>query len=147
MAPNNDEASVGGDRGGGGKRTELTVRVRYTECDPMGMAHHSAFPVWMEMARAEHLRRHGVPYSVLEKRGTRFVVARLSVRFRSPAYYDEVITVRVWEAAGGRKRGRIKVDHAYAFEREGRELATASSTLVCVDERGRPQPIPDGVVG
>lgn len=28
---------------------DLDLRVRYAECDPMGYAHHAAYPVWFEM--------------------------------------------------------------------------------------------------
>jgi acyl-CoA thioesterase FadM len=25
---------------------DLPVRVRYVECDPMGVVHHTVYPVW-----------------------------------------------------------------------------------------------------
>src|SRR5690348_8539667 len=88
---------------------DLEVRVRYSECDPMGVAHHSAYPVWMEMARTELLRRRGVAYRDLEGHGIFFVVARLSVRYRRPAKYDDLLRVhaRVRPSAG------VKIEHDY----------------------------------
>ena len=59
----------------------IEVRVRYVECDPMGVAHHSAFAVWFEMGRTELLRRSSdVPYRELESEGVFFAVTRLDVR-------------------------------------------------------------------
>ncbi len=76
-------------------QTDMTVRVRYAECDPQNVVHHASYPVWLEMARTELLREQGVVYRELEASGVMFVVARLSVRYRRPARYDDTLTVRV----------------------------------------------------
>jgi len=41
----------------------VRVRVRYCECDPMGVVHHAAFIPWLEMGRTELLRDAGVSYA------------------------------------------------------------------------------------
>ncbi|MBL4702017.1 MAG: acyl-CoA thioesterase, partial [Phycisphaeraceae bacterium] len=64
---------------------QAPIRVRYSECDPMNVAHHASYPVWMEIARTDMLRRDGTSYAQLEKQGTYFVVARMSLRYRKPA--------------------------------------------------------------
>lgn len=122
---------------------ELPVRVRYTECDPMNVAHHSAYVIWMELARTEMLRERGVAYRDLEARGVFFVIARLSVRYRRPARYDDVLTVRVTLRPGS----GVKVEHDYEVRRGDELLATAETTLACVDREGRLQPIPPGSLG
>lgn len=122
---------------------DLEVRVRYNECDPMGVAHHSAYPVWMEIARTEMLRRKGLSYRACEERGVFFVVARLSVRYRRPARYDDTLTIRV----GMRPSAGVKVEHDYEFRRGGELIATAETTIACVDRDGRLQPIPAGTLG
>lgn len=123
------------------KGIEIEVRVRYPECDPAGVAHHSVFPVYLELARCEHLRSRGIPYAQLEAEGIAFVVARMSFRFRRPIFYDNLITVHAWvtEAA------RAKVDYAYEIKHKGILMTTAETTLVCVDRNGRPQAIPDAL--
>lgn len=118
---------------------EIELRVRYPECDPAGVAHHSVFAVWLEIARCEHLRRRGIPYAKLEADGVMFVIARMSFRFRRPIFYDNLIQVRAWVTAAA----RAKVDYAYEIVRDGQLMATAETTLVCVDREGRPQAIPD----
>lgn len=127
-------------------KTDVELRVRYTDCDPMGVAHHSVYPVWLEIARGELLRQYGTTYSELEQQGVLFVVARLSIRYRSPARYDDLIHVNICEPE--RAKGRlVKIDHAYEILRGQALLATAETTLVCVDRQGRPQPIPSGAIG
>lgn len=113
----------------------VPIRVRYVECDPMNLAHHSSYAVWLEMARTELLRERGVNYRELEARGVFFVVARLSVRYRKPIYYDDEIEVhcRAMPPAG------VKIDHHYEVRRGGQVLATAETTIVAVDRDGRMQ--------
>ena len=45
----------------------IDVRVRYAECDPMGVVHHTVYPVWFEMGRTELLRETGASYREFEE--------------------------------------------------------------------------------
>ena len=38
--------------------------------------------------------------------------------------------------------GRAKLEHEYELFRDGLLLATASTTLACLDRNGRPRPLP-----
>jgi acyl-CoA thioester hydrolase len=120
----------------------IEIRVRYAECDPMGVAHHTAYPVWFEMGRTELLRRGSdLPYRDLEAQGVFFAVTRLEVRYRRPARYDDVLTLQT-RITG---TGRAKIEHAYELYRDGELLSAAATTLVCLDREGRPQPLPDSI--
>jgi len=126
---------------------ELTVRVRYCECDPMGVAHHGAYVPWIEMARTEMLRESGVTYAHMEAEGIFLVVTRLELKYKSPARYDDELLIRT-EITGG---GRARLDHAYeVWTREdgkkGQLCAQATSTLACVDENGRPRALPEWLI-
>ena len=125
------------------------LRVRYCECDPMGVAHHSSYVAWLEIGRTELLRDCGVTYADLEKAGTFLVVVGLDVRYRRPVRYDDVVEVRTFWRGGS----KVKVEHAYevvVVERAGEaceELcAGASTTLACVDGDGRVRVLPDWLV-
>ena len=119
-------------------QTTIRVRVRYRECDPMNVAHHSVYAVWLEMARTELLRERDVAYADMEKAGVFFVVARLSLRFRRPALYDDELDITVVaEPSAG-----VKLDHRYEVRRGGELLATAQTTLACVDHDGKLRPVP-----
>ena len=120
---------------------DVEIRVRYAEVDQMGALHHSRYWVYFEIGRTELLRLQGVPYSECERRGVFFVVARCSARFRAPARYDEalVLSTRVV------KMGAARIDHQYELKRksDGQLLATAETTLACVDRDGCVVAIPD----
>ncbi len=120
---------------------DVDVRVRYAECDPQNVVHHSVYPVWFEIARTELLRSHGVNYRQLEAQGTRFVVARMAVRYRKPARYDDMLRVHVRALPG---QG-VKIDHEYTVLRDDELLATGTTTLVCVDAEGRVKAVPEGL--
>jgi acyl-CoA thioester hydrolase len=76
------------------KVCETRIRVRYAETDAMGIAHHSAFVVWLEAGRVEWLRSIGLSYADLERQGYALPVIELRVRFVSPAIFDDVLIVR-----------------------------------------------------
>ena len=121
---------------------ELVIRPRYVECDPMGVVHHSVYPVWFEMGRTEMLRDFGGSYRAMEDSGAFLVVADLAIRYRQPARYDELLTLSTHLLEAGRARIR----HGYLLHAEDdRLLATATTTLACVDAQGGLQPIPEDV--
>ena len=124
------------------RQASIPIRVRYSECDPMNLAHHSAYPVWMEIARTELLRQQGSAYAECEKNGILFVVAKLNIRYRRPAYYDDQIIIDV-EA---KKTVGIKIEHHYTIRRDKQILAVADTTLACVDRTGKVQPIPESML-
>lgn len=127
--------------GGGIDHCSLEIRVRYAEVDRMGALHHSRYWVYFEMGRTELLRLGGVTYGDLEREGVFFVVARCAAKYHAPARYDDVValTTRIMNV------GAARIDHAYELTRraDGRLLATAETTIACVDREGRVQPVPD----
>ena len=120
----------------------VPVRVRYCECDPMGVAHHSAYPVWFEIARTELLRQQGQAYRDLEAAGVFLVVAKLEVRYRRPARYDDQLEILVTS----QPTVGVKLEHHYEVRRGGERLATAQTTLACVDDNGKLRPVPEAVL-
>lgn len=117
---------------------EITLRVRYSECDPMNVAHHSAYAVWFEMGRTELLRGDGVSYADLEREGVRLAVVELRVKYRRPARYDDLLRLetRLVEAS------HVKIRHEYNLWRGSERLAAASTTLACLTEQGRAVELP-----
>ena len=118
---------------------ELQIRVRYSETDAMGFLHHANYPVYYEMGRTELFRSQGGNYRLMEERGLFFVVSRLDCRFRSPARYDDLLTLRTSIA----KISMAKLEHDYELFRGSELLATAHSVLACIDREGRVQCLED----
>jgi acyl-CoA thioester hydrolase len=74
---------------------ETEVRVRYAETDKMGIVHHSNYLVWFELGRSEFCRARGFSYKEMEEKDNALmVVAEAYCRYKSPAYYEDVLTVR-----------------------------------------------------
>ncbi len=121
----------------------LELRVRYNECDPMGVAHHTVYPVWFEMGRTELLRDGGLSYRDLETQGFLIAVVKLSVQYKRPARYDDLLVLETTIT----DRGRATIQHAYELHRDSVLLTTAATTVVCLDRDGRPQPLPDVLRG
>ena len=69
--------------------SELEIRVRYSECDPMGYLHHARYLEYFELGRTELLRQSGYAYREMERAGHRFVVARAQCKFMKPARYGQ----------------------------------------------------------
>jgi len=90
----------------------MQLRVRFAETDQMRIAHHAAYVVWLEAARIEWLRRHGLRYRDLEEQGVSLAVASVEVHYRSAARFDDLveIEVRLTEARSRRLRFAYRVD-------------------------------------
>ena len=119
------------------------IRVRYSETDAMGFLHHSNYLCYFEIGRTELFRAQGGNYRRMEELGLYFVVARMQVRYRRPARYDDLLTVKT-------EISRVtpaKLEHHYCLLRESEILAEADSVLACVNRAGEVQRIPEDLVG
>lgn len=137
----------------------LRVRVRYCECDPMGVAHHAAYIPWLEMGRTELLRDAGVSYADLEAAGVFLVIVKLEASYKRPAFYDDLLEVRTRVV----QATRVKIRHEYEVVRvesgaaissgiarhgpPGETLIAATTLLASVDRFGRPSALPDWLAG
>ncbi len=69
-------------------------RVRYAETDQMGIAHHGNYLAWFEMGRSGLCRDWGRPYASWEEEGVFLPVVEATCRYKSPARYDEELTLK-----------------------------------------------------
>ncbi len=74
---------------------ETEIRVRYAETDQMGVAHHSNYLIWFEAGRSDLCRAKGFSYKDMEEHDNALmVVAESYCRYKSPAFYEDVLTIR-----------------------------------------------------
>jgi len=114
---------------------DIEIRVRYAETDAMGYLHHSVYATYFEMGRTELYRSRGGDYRAMEERGLFFVVVELKCKFRQPARYDDLLTLKT-------KIGRVtpaKLQHDYEVWRDGELLTTAHTVVACIDREGKVQ--------
>ena len=123
---------------------EYTVRVRYSETDQMGVVYHGNYAAYFEMGRVEWLRNMGVSYKWMEDKGVMLPVVSLTMNYKKPARYDDLITVRTIF----KSQTSVKIEFDYEIYNEKQELLTiAHSVLVFVDMKiGRPMLPPDYVL-
>jgi acyl-CoA thioester hydrolase len=118
---------------------EITIRVRYAETDRMGLLHHANYLVYFEQGRTELLRQSGRSYKEVEDQGFFLVLVKMEIRYRQPARYDDLLTLRTTVT----RTTPVRIEHRYEVLRDGVLLADASSTLACVDRDGKLQELPE----
>ncbi len=119
------------------------VRVRYAETDKMGVVYHANYAVYFEMGRVEWLRNKGISYKKMEDNGVMLPVVSLSIQYKKPAYYDDLLTVKTFL----KELSSVKIIFGYEIHNEkGDLLTTGDSTLVFVDMRtNKPTQAPEYV--
>ena len=71
-----------------------SIRVRYADTDKMGIVYNGNYLTYFEIGRTELLRSLGLAYAELEKQGIQLPVIEAHVEYKSPALYDDVISVK-----------------------------------------------------
>jgi acyl-CoA thioester hydrolase len=126
------------------KEYQFQVRVRYAETDQMGVVYHGNYAQYFEMGRVEWLRNMGVSYKWMEENGVMLPVVSLSMNYKKPARYDDLLTVKTIL----KSQTSVKIEFDYEIYNENGELLTTGySMLVFVDMKsGRPILPPDYVL-
>lgn len=73
---------------------ETEIRVRYAETDQMGIVHHANYLVWFETGRSDLCRSRGFSYKEMESDDALMVVAESYLRYKSPAFYEDILHIR-----------------------------------------------------
>ena len=126
------------------KEYQFSVRVRYAETDQMGVVYHGNYAQYFEMGRVEWLRNMGVSYKWMEENGVMLPVVSMSMNYKKPARYDDLLTVKTIL----KSQTSVKIEFDYEIYNEENELLTTGySMLVFVDiKTGRPMLPPDYVL-
>ncbi|MFQ6940568.1 MAG: acyl-CoA thioesterase [Alistipes finegoldii] len=74
---------------------DCQIRVWYKHTDQMAICHHSNYICYYEAARSELLRWLGMSFAEVEKRGIMMPILEVQSKYHRPAYYDELLTVRI----------------------------------------------------
>lgn len=71
----------------------MNIRVYYEDTDCGGVVYYANYLKFMERSRTELLRDLGIDQVVYQKQGIFFVVIDAHIRYRSPARYDDLLTI------------------------------------------------------
>lgn len=117
-------------------------RVRWSDCDPLGIIYYGAYIRYFEVAEHEMFRAAGLPYEVMRvERQVQLPRKAFSVEFHSPAQMDELLDIEVGVSRIGTTSVTMRFEAFRAADRAHR--ATASLTVVCVEKESiakRPLP-------
>ncbi len=125
------------------KNFEIQLRVRYAETDQMGVVYHGNYAQYFEMGRVEWLRNLGLCYKKLEDTGVMLPVVSLSMNYKKPALYDDLLTVRTIF----KSQTTVKIEFDYEIINEQGELLTlGNSVLVFVDMKTKKPVVPPAYI-
>jgi acyl-CoA thioester hydrolase len=110
---------------------EHELRVRYGECDPQGIVFNANYFLYFDVAFTELWRAAIGPWEEMVERGVDAVVAEANARFRAPAKFDDVLTLRAQVVRLGTTSVTTRID----VLREGDLLVEGRLQHVCVDAR------------
>jgi acyl-CoA thioester hydrolase len=120
-------------------------RVRWSDCDPLGIIYYGTYVRFFEAAEHEMFRQAGLPYEVMRvQKQVQLPRKAFAVEFHSPAEMDELMEIRV----GVSRLGETSITMRFEAYR-ARDLlhrASATLTVVCVDKATiTKRPLPDFV--
>src|ERR1700756_504487 len=129
-----------GDRSAGAMLREFadaTIRVQYAETDQMGVVYYGNYFTWFEVGRVELCRQVGFEYKRMEEEDDSFiVVAEASCRYKRPARFDDVLTIRTRVTQTQRRTVRFGYE---VVNQAGELIATGETLHVICDRMGRPK--------
>lgn len=121
---------------------ETEIRVRYAETDKMGIVHHSNYLIWFEAGRSDLCRARGFSYKEMEEKDDALmVVAETYCRYKSPAFYEDILLVRT-QVAEVRSRSIRFIYEIYRGS-DDTLLAEGETMHVVTDGNKKVRQIPD----
>jgi acyl-CoA thioester hydrolase len=110
----------------------IQLRVRYSETDQMGYCYYGNYAQYFEVGRVEALRQVGVNYKELEEDGVMLPVSELSILYKSPAHYDDLLTIhtKVTASIGTRLFFEYEIQN-----QNDQQICTGKTTLVFVSKK------------
>lgn len=105
------------------------VRVRYAETDRMGYVYYGNYASYYEVGRVEALRELGLSYRELEDSGIMLPVSELISKYKKPAFYDDLISIKT--LIPEIPAARLKFLY-YLYNAQGELINEGNTTLVFV---------------
>lgn len=112
--------------------------IRSYECDRNGHVNNAVYLNYLEYGRLEFLKSLGLSYSLLLEKGVSLIIARIDIRFRSPALMDEELTIETEPT----KKLRTYGVFSQIIRSDRRLVAEGEVTWTSVNSNGRPVPLP-----
>jgi acyl-CoA thioester hydrolase len=116
-------------------------RVVYADCTLGNHVYYSRYLDILEAARGEFFRQLGVPLLQLQEQDTIFPVVECQLRYKSPARYDDVLTIELWTTL---VQG-VRLNFGFRILKEETILVLEGETFhVCTGVNEKPKRFPEG---
>lgn len=102
------------------------IKVRYAETDQMGVVYHGNYAQYLEIGRLEWLSALGISYKEMEANDVMLPVVSLTVNYKKPAHYEDVLTVSTTLI----KQPTASIEFAYEIHNSSGELLTTANTIL-----------------
>ncbi|MCB0480071.1 MAG: acyl-CoA thioesterase [Flavobacteriales bacterium] len=121
-------------------KAETTIRVRYAETDQMGYVYYGNYATYYEVGRVALMKSIGMSYKELEDSGIMMPVLDYKIKYYKPAFYDDELTLVTYLKQ--LPKARITFNYEM-FNLKGEKINEGETTLVFVNESGRPVAAPE----
>lgn len=118
-------------------------RVTYADCTVGNHVYYGRYLNLLEVARNEFFRQLGLTLLELQERDTVFPVVECHLRYKSPARYDDVLTIELWPALiqGARLNFGCRI-----FKQETTLVLEGETFHVCTGLNEKPKRLPEELV-
>ena len=115
-------------------------RVNYADCTLGNHVYHSRYLDWLEIARGEFIRSLGSTVLEWHERDVIFPVIEARLSYKSPARYDDLLTIEVCPTAI--ERVRLNFGHRIVNQ-AGKLVLEAETFHACTGVNEKPRRLPE----
>lgn len=116
-----------------------THRVTYADCTIGNHIYYARYLDLLEAARGAFFREQAIRLADLQEQGVIFPVIECHLRYKSPARYDDVLSIAVWPCAVE----RVRLNFAYLItSASGKAVLEAETFHVCTGLNEKPKRLP-----
>jgi acyl-CoA thioester hydrolase len=114
-------------------------RVSYAECTAGNHVYYGRYLELLEVARGEFFRHLGAPFLQWQEQDTIFPVVECRLRYKSPARYDDVLSIEI--RVTGAEGVRLNFDYRITNQ-TGVPVLEAETFHACTTAAGKPKRLP-----
>lgn len=114
----------------------LHMAVRDYECDMQGVVNNAVYQNYLEHARHEFLKAHGIDFAALTRAGINLVVVRAEIDYRGSLTSGDTFAVHT--RMEQLSRLKFAFHQRIVRESDGKEMLAALITGTGVNAQGRP---------
>ncbi len=120
-------------------------RVIYGDTDAGGVVYNANYLRYFEIGRTEMMRAWAMTYAEIEEQGVILPVTETYLRYKAPAFYDDLLTITT--SFVEIKRISCRFHYRVSCYRDGREvlLVKGFSKHACIDRQGKLTAFPDNI--